>query len=682
MSDVVTQMITEDQTLFEVVGTDINGCKSTARRVVKMQNAPVLTVTGDTVICEGDKVSLNVAGVGAKTFEWGNGAIGNKFIDKPRHDTIYFVSGTSLYGCTSSKMIPVIVNPLPSISIYGNNEICQGDTTTLTVLGAKSYVWSSGDKTDTISIKPRKNAVYQVTGTDENGCSAMEQINIQVYDMPELHVQTSAGIVCEGDSVRLIARVNNGEFDQFYWSSKNGIMGNTYGDTITAYLMKTDTFYVTAKNDVCTNRAMATVATFPNPTLSYIGDSSVCQGSRLQMIAQGASTYEWVLPDSTVVPNSILAFVPTEPTILPIKLIGHSNSYKTEKIFDVEVKPSPVMSVSITGGEGSTATDGYVCRGSDYTVIASGADSYVWNTGETTREISGTNLVTPMAYTVTGSNIYNCQTQVAVTVPLKMLPKVKINVSKDAVCPNQGDTIHFAASGAESYYWTSYPAIADINNNPDLTEIDAAVWDSGWVYVSGIDTNMCVGMDSIKIKVHTLDSVKYVINPQLIDEKYNTVSLSGRTPSSEIHNVEWTWEISDGTMLNGKAVKHTFDVLEDSFLVTVHATDWNGCKYEDDSYIYKWQNVWAPDKFTPDGNGLNDKFQFEGSKFISEFDFIIYNRLGEVVFEGHSLRDAWDGTFKGKPCAPGVYGWTCTYKSTVGSYTNSDEEKGKVTLIR
>ena len=55
---------------------------------------------------------------------------------------------------------------------------------------------------------------------------------------------------------------------------------------------------------------------------------------------------------------------------------------------------------------------------------------------------------------------------------------------------------------------------------------------------------------------------------------------------------------------------------------------------------------------------------------------------GEVVFEGHSLRDAWDGTFKGKQCSPGVYGWTCTYKSTVGSYTKSGEERGKITLIR
>ena len=684
LSDVVTQMITEDQTLFEVVGTDINGCISTARRVVKMQAAPVLTVTGDTIICEGDKLSLNVAGVGAKTFQWGDGSVGNKFIDKPKHDTIYFVSGTSLYGCTSTKSVPVIVNPLPSISIYGNDNICQGDSTTLYVLGAKNYVWSSGDKTDTITVKPRKNAVYQVTGTDENGCQAMEKININVFDMPELFVQTPTGEVCEGDSVQLIARVSNGEFDQFYWNSKKGIMGNTYGDTITAYVMQRDTFYVTAKNEVCTNRAMGVVAPTEHLDLSYSGKSAYCQGSRLQMLAQGgASSYEWVLPDSSKFVGSRLDYVATEAaTLLPIKLIGYAGSCKTEKVFPITILASPVMSYSVIGGdvESASATEGYVCKGSDYTVVASGADTYLWNTGDTVGTITGSNYVSPVTYTVTGTNGNNCETTLTIPVPMKLLPKVKISASKTAVCPEQNDTIHFAATGAESYAWASN--IPDVNNNYDRVEFDAIVQDSNWVYVYGTDTNMCVGSDSIKIKLHTLEPIKYVINPTLIDENYNTVSLSGRTPSSELYNVDWTWEISDGTILNGKAVKHTFDVLEDSFLVTVHARDWNGCAYDSSSHIYKWKDVWAPDKFTPDGNGLNDKFQFEGGDWISEFDFIIYNRLGEVVFEGHSLRDAWDGTFKGKLCSPGVYGWTCTYKSTVGSYTKSGEERGKITLIR
>jgi len=683
LSNVVNQVVTEDQTLFEVEGTDKLGCKSTARYIVKMNPRPELTITGDTIICEGDKVSLNVAGVGAKTFAWGDGSIvGNKLIDKPKHDTIYVVSGTSMYGCTQNKTIPVIVNPLPSISIYGETEICQGDTTQLYALGAKSYVWSSGNRQDTITVKPTKDAVYQVTGTDEKGCTATETISIHVNEMPNLYIQSSAGIICEGDSVKLTAKVTNGDFDNYYWSSKNGIMGNTYGSSITAYLEKTDTFYVTAKNDVCSNVAMTTVATYPKPTLSYIGESVVCQGDRLQLIGQGAATYEWILPDESKVSSSILSFVPTEPTVMPIKLVGVANSCKAEETYNIEVKPSPVMSIAITGGEGASATDGYVCRGSDYSVIASGADTYVWSTGDIVDEIRGTNLVTPMNYTVTGTNVYNCSTKVAVTVPLMTLPKVKIIANKSAVCPNQGDSIHFEATGAETYTWSSYPPIADIDNDPIRSVIDAGVSDSGWVYLAGVDENMCVGYDSIKIKSHDLDNIKYVVNPQLVDENYKTVSLSGRTPSSELYPVEWSWSLQDGTELTGKAVKHTFDVLEDSILVTARAKDWNGCVYEGSSYIYKWKSLWAPSKFTPDTNGLNDKFQFEGGDWITDFNFIIYNRLGEVVFEGHSLRDAWDGTFKGKPCAPGVYGWNCSYKSTVGSYTKSGEEKGKITLIR
>ena len=407
------------------------------------------------------------------------------------------------------------------------------------------------------------------------------------------------------------------------------------------------------------------------------------------MIAQGgASSYKWVLPDSTESYGPDLLTIPTEASMLPIKLVGLYGNCSTEKVFPITVKPSPVMAYTIIG-EGTSDTDGYVCKGSDYLVSVSGANSsYTWSTADArgevndkNLEIKGENLQTPVAYKVTGYNDNNCSTTINVPVRLMTLPKVKINLSKNTVCPD-GDTVHFAATGAETYRWGTNPAIPDIENKSTLAEFDAFVSDSGWVSVAGTDTNMCVGHDTIWIKVHTLEPIKYVINPTLIDENYNTVSLSGRTPSSELYNVDWTWEISDGTILNGKAVKHTFDVLEDSFLVTVHAKDWNGCSYDSSSHIYKWKDVWAPDKFTPDGNGLNDKFQFEGGDWISEFDFIIYNRLGEVVFEGHSLRDAWDGTFKGKLCSPGVYGWTCTYKSTVGSYTKSGEERGKITLIR
>ncbi|PJA06456.1 MAG: hypothetical protein COX70_09405, partial [Flavobacteriales bacterium CG_4_10_14_0_2_um_filter_32_8] len=68
----------------------------------------------------------------------------------------------------------------------------------------------------------------------------------------------------------------------------------------------------------------------------------------------------------------------------------------------------------------------------------------------------------------------------------------------------------------------------------------------------------------------------------------------------------------------------------------------------------------APNTFTPNGDGVNDVF-FPGAMLgasAKNYDFFIFNRWGEIIFEGHDLKDGWDGTYKGKLVQNGVYVWT------------------------
>ena len=62
--------------------------------------------------------------------------------------------------------------------------------------------------------------------------------------------------------------------------------------------------------------------------------------------------------------------------------------------------------------------------------------------------------------------------------------------------------------------------------------------------------------------------------------------------------------------------------------------------------------------------------------------FYIYNRLGEVVFEGFSIEDTWDGTYKGKPCPWGTYGWVLHYTSDINGEKREEILKGQVTLVK
>ena len=65
-----------------------------------------------------------------------------------------------------------------------------------------------------------------------------------------------------------------------------------------------------------------------------------------------------------------------------------------------------------------------------------------------------------------------------------------------------------------------------------------------------------------------------------------------------------------------------------------------------------------------------------------EFDFYIYNRLGEIVYEGRSIDDEWDGKYNGKLCPWGVYGWVANYKAVIDGLERIGELKGQVSIVK
>ena len=88
-----------------------------------------------------------------------------------------------------------------------------------------------------------------------------------------------------------------------------------------------------------------------------------------------------------------------------------------------------------------------------------------------------------------------------------------------------------------------------------------------------------------------------------------------------------------------------------------------------------------PDAFTPNGDGKNDKFRIVGipAENITKFNFIIYNRWGEMVFSTTNINDAWDGTRNGQFCPAGIYVWEIVYEDGKKKKVTN---KGTVLLMR
>ncbi len=91
-----------------------------------------------------------------------------------------------------------------------------------------------------------------------------------------------------------------------------------------------------------------------------------------------------------------------------------------------------------------------------------------------------------------------------------------------------------------------------------------------------------------------------------------------------------------------------------------------------------------PNTFSPNGDGINDVWNVVG-KNIGEFQMLVFDRWGGVIFQSDSPSMGWDGTYHGQPLKDDVYVWRMSYKfreHDSGKEGFEHKEMGHVTILR
>lgn len=139
--------------------------------------------------------------------------------------------------------------------------------------------------------------------------------------------------------------------------------------------------------------------------------------------------------------------------------------------------------------------------------------------------------------------------------------------------------------------------------------------------------------------------------------------------------VQYKWTPTEDTT-QWIIVKNTGDYF-------VKVTDHFGCPGNDDATVKRRCGVllYFPNVFTPNSDGLNDNY-LPGGNDVIDFSISIYNSWGELVFKSNQLAKGWDGTFKNKPAADGVYVYHAAYSGYKNKRLQNFFTKGNITLIR
>jgi len=121
-----------------------------------------------------------------------------------------------------------------------------------------------------------------------------------------------------------------------------------------------------------------------------------------------------------------------------------------------------------------------------------------------------------------------------------------------------------------------------------------------------------------------------------------------------------------------------------NYHVVLIASNDAGCKDTTQTTIEMVEDLifYVPNAFTPDGDEFNNTFQpvFAQGFDAFEYELLIFDRWGEIIFESHDPNIGWDGTYHGKICQDGVYVWKIGIK--LANVDDRIEKVGHVTLIK
>ena len=193
---------------YWVEARNMKGCISRATTDITAYELPNdLQIIGPDSICVNSPATLSVVGsVGPTvTYLWSpNGETTANIIVTPSAAGLqtYSCQVTTQGGCVKSLTHTIKAIELPQLTVTGDNSICQGTPTTLTVACASgcvpgtTFVWSNGGTGTTITVSPTVTTTYTVTARTPFGCTTVASYPVTVIPAPQPTITPNPTVIC------------------------------------------------------------------------------------------------------------------------------------------------------------------------------------------------------------------------------------------------------------------------------------------------------------------------------------------------------------------------------------------------------------------------------------------------------------------------------------------------------
>ncbi|MDX2171859.1 MAG: gliding motility-associated C-terminal domain-containing protein [Bacteroidota bacterium] len=689
-------------------------CPRTNTTQVNVVATNSVNVTPSFTLCQGANLNLSSSAIGASSYSWAGPAyssvIQNPLISSvmPANAgnytaTAFFTNG--VITCSQNAVSNVSVVATSPVAVTLPNNICQYDNATgitANAPGAISYSWfgpnnfTSTATTNSIpNIQPIATGPYFATAMFAIGtvsCTITGSNQISVVPVNSITVIPNI-TVCEPSGATFLASSPGAV--TYSWSGPGSYTSNvTNPQFLNLNPSNSGNYTVTTSYNngilTCYNTNVTSLLVNPILTFTLPPYQQVCYNSPLLINGPaGATSYTWTGSSgfsSNLQDLQIPNIQASQAGVYQLEV--NLGPCKTNQSINIDVL-SP-MQFSLTPDSRT------ICRGDSVKFVmgstnGSGNYAYVWNPqtylGSPTGSMQiGMPLATTI-YQVAGHDIACPQFTLGYT--------FTVNVNQ----PPMPDLVLDKVQGCEP--------LCLFYNTKTQSEAAITTYDFGGIYKMQADSfNFCLeqpGTYNLKIYSKGINGCSGVYDfpspivvfpkphsdfswtPDLVTTTDNQVTFKPSSKYGPVVNTTWQFTGStitgiDTTITNSP--QRTYENYGKYPVMLMSTTD-KGCKDTVVKFLEVVEdlNIFIPNTFTPNGDGLNDIFNIKGVGFkIENFSMEIFDRWGTAIYYTKDVMKGWDGMSKSGMSQDAVY----IYKIKVvgASGQGKKEYVGHVTLIK
>ena len=632
--------------VYTVAVTDSNGCTTSdtvSLNVPICFCTPAITLTTNPSCyggCDGTATATLSTGLSPYTYSWspggGTGAVATGLCA----DTLYQLMVIDANADTCYTSVTLTNPPVLGVSIVASTDptcmgLADGSATAAGSggTGAYTYDWSpSGDSV--AGPTGLAGGLHTVTVTDANGCTQTDTVMLVNPPSVLATIISSNNPLCDTSLGDATVTASGGTTPYTYiWSPAGGI--GTIGTGLSGGIsyavsvmdangcMDIDSIELVAPPPI----VLATIAV-NDPSCANTSDGSI---EIAATGGTGAYTYNWSPSVSTASIGNGLA-----DTTYTIQVLDSAGCYENIQI--TLSSPLPVTA-TITG-------DAEICFGdtANLSVSATGGTpsySYLW---VASGKQDSTLAETPATNTTYNAVVFDnngCLDTSTFDVVVHPLPMVAFDADTNSGCAPLTVVFNNLSDSAVSCSWDIGDGIVDSCGSFTHTYTTPGTYD---VQLSITDTNGCVGswLEPDYIDVFETPTADFQADPWVASINTPTIDFTDQSAFSDC----WEWDFGGLDTSNLENPTYVFPSSDTgSYPVFLWVCSSNGCT----DTITKWVFIkgdfmlFAPNSFTPNGDGFNDLFTITGMGFKrKEMKISIFNRWGGEIFTTES-GESWDG---------------------------------------